>query len=379
MTRTKKNNLGSVTTETTARLMIDAGGRCSFNGCNEYLLKDSLTLRKYNASNVAHIVARKKDGPRGDDPMALSERNKIGNLILVCRKHHGLIDSKRLVKKYPIALLQKFKQDHENRIHRLTGISPKRKTQVICFKYQIGSEIVKITEEDIYEAIFPYYPTDNNIEIDCTCGDIGTTEYYNSMATDIKNKIDRMSQLQECPNHVSVFALAPMPLLIYLGYCLSNKVKTELYQRHRTTPETWRWPKKSENHEFKFEKVKNGSKGKVALVVSLSGTIALEDLPSDISSDYNIYSITLKTDIANPTFLKSKRTLNNFKDIYQIAIRTIKKEENTKTIHLFPAMPAPIALLCGRELLKKIDPDILVYDNNKQKGGFFPALTITNK
>ena len=375
----RKNISTSVKTDTISKLIVNAGGRCSFLGCNEYLLKDSLTLKKYNASNVAHIIARKINGPRGNNPLPLSKRNEIDNLILVCRKHHALIDNREYANKYPIDLLLKYKHEHERRIFRLTGISPKRKTQVICFKYQIGNELVKITEEDIYEALYPYYPTDNNIVIDCTNGDVGTKDYYDNIAIDIKSRIDRMTQLQECPEHVSVFALAPMPLLIYLGYCLSNKVKTELYQRHRSIPETWKWPKSRSDVDFKFEKIKSGVKSNVALIISLSGSIDVKDLPQNISSKYNIYRITLKTGIPTPVFLKSKKTLNNFKNIYQVAIRTIKKDQNTKTIHLFPAMPAPIAVLCGRELLKKIDPDILVYDNNKQNGGFYPVLTIKNK
>jgi hypothetical protein len=29
-----------------------------------------------------------------------------------------------------------------------------------------------------------------------------------------------------------------------------------------------------------------------------------------------------------------------------------------------------VAVLCGRELLPKIDPVLLVYDNDRRKGGF---------
>jgi len=372
-----KKGSNSVKPETVAELLVKAGGRCSFNGCNDYLLTDSLTLHKYNASNVAHIVGKSVDGPRGTSSMTLKDRNKIGNLILVCRKHHALIDNKNLVKKYPISLLEKYKKEHEARILRLTGIAPDRKTKVITFKYKIGQEMVVINNEDVYDAIHPFYPTENNLEIDCTVGDIGTTEYYASMAEDIKNKIEQMYQQEEI-KHTSVLALAPMPLLIYLGYCLSNKIKTELYQRHRTVPETWNWPKKKSEIFFDFKKINEGEKNNVALILSLSGTIKLEDLPVEVQK-FNVYIITLKSELPAPTFLKSKNTMNNFKEIYQIAIRTIKEKENAETIHLFPAMPAPIAVLCGRELLKKIDPDVMIYDNNKSKGGFYPVLTIKNK
>ena len=40
------------------------------------------------------------------------------------------------------------------------------------------------------------------------------------------------------------------------------------------------------------------------------------------------------------------------------------------TIDLFPAVPAPIAVLCGRELLPKVHPKLRVYDNDRDAGGF---------
>ena len=49
-------------------------------------------------------------------------------------------------------------------------------------------------------------------------------------------------------------------------------------------------------------------------------------------------------------------------------MRTIKANHgNISAISLFPAVPAPIAVLCGRELLPKVDPELWVYDNNKRK------------
>jgi len=364
--------------ETIIKLFVEAGGRCSFNGCNKYLLKDKLTLREYNASNIAHIVARSKNGPRGNDKLSLKDRNNIENLMLTCRDHHKLIDDAKLVDKYPVSLLKKYRKEHEERILRLTGLSPERKSKVIVFKYNIGKEPVKIDNEDVYESIHPYYPMERYLEFDCTTGDIGTKNYYESIAKDIKNKVSAAFSSEEI-KHVSVFALAPIPLLAYLGHCLSNKVKTELYQRHRTTPETWKWPKKQGESQFEFKKIKNAKNKEVALIIELSGSIGLSDLPKKIAGNSNVYRISLKQETPTPTFLKSKKTLNNFKNIYQLAIRTINKEKKPKTIYLFPAVPAPIAVLCGKELLKKIDPDILIFDNNKQKGGFYPVLKINNK
>lgn len=41
--------------------------------------------------------------------------------------------------------------------------------------------------------------------------------------------------------HLSVFAIARLPLAIYLGAQLDDAVATDSYQRHRAT-DSWIWP-----------------------------------------------------------------------------------------------------------------------------------------
>jgi len=46
------------------------------------------------------------------------------------------------------------------------------------------------------------------------------------------------------------------------------------------------------------------------------------------------------------------------------------------TIHIFPAMPAALAVEFGRVRMPKADLPLLIYDENRGAGGFQPALTI---
>ena len=62
---------------------------------------------------------------------------------------------------------------------------------------------------------------------------------------------------------------------------------------------------------------------------------------------------------------------------YQLAIgEIVKNHAGLVSVHLFPAVPAPIAVLCGREILPKVHPELRIYDNNKRHGGFTYQLTI---
>ena len=73
-------------------LFVRAGGRCEFDGCNEYLLAHPLTLTPGNFAQMAHIVAFREQGPRGKSPLRSAYINDVGNLMLLCAQCHKLID-----------------------------------------------------------------------------------------------------------------------------------------------------------------------------------------------------------------------------------------------------------------------------------------------
>jgi HNH endonuclease len=64
-----------------------SGNRCAI--CKMEL---SPTGDKYTLGEMAHIVARSFDGPRGDKDLPLDERDNYSNLILLCPNHHSEID-----------------------------------------------------------------------------------------------------------------------------------------------------------------------------------------------------------------------------------------------------------------------------------------------
>jgi hypothetical protein len=158
---------------------------------------------------------------------------------------------------------------------------------------------------------------------------------------------------------------------------LSNKVPLDLFQRHRDS-EKWTWKGTGEPVDYDFRKVQGGTdNAHVALLLSLSGKIAPQALPREIDASCHVYEMTLKNTTPAPTFLNRKDDLDRFRIAYQSALAELLKEHSgLATIKLFPAVPAPVAVLCGRELLPKVHPQLRVYDNDKQAGGFVYQLTL---
>ena len=354
-------------------LCVQAGGRCEFDGCNKFLFKHHLTHTPGNFAQMAHIVAFKEDGPRGKVTKRPPDINNIENLMLLCPEDHHLIDTH--ADDYPREVLEQYKQNHEERIFRLTGIKADHQTTVVQLKTLIGGQSVAIPVADIHRAIAPRYAEDSRgciIDLTNIRGD--DQAYYQTAVRTIRQEVDRLyaSGMEvEKTRHISLFGLAPIPLLVYMGSCLSNKVPVDLFQRHRDT-EDWVWKNRGKPVGYKFTQVRAGTvKSKVAFILSLSGKIHPADLPPAIDRRFHVYEITLARGTPKPTFLRLKQDLVLFREAYQRALSEIRaKHGQLQEIHLFPAVPAPIAVLCGREPLTKITPTLLVYDNDQTKGGF---------
>ncbi len=362
-------------------LFVSAGGRCEFDGCNGYLLQHPLTLALGNFAEMAHIVAFSEDGPRGKLALQPTYINDVGNLMLLCPQCHKLIDDHP--DQYIVSILQKFKESHEDRIFHVTGLGPDKRTTVVQLKARIAGQTVAIPVAQVTKAVAPRYPTDaKGHVIDLTAISAEGKAFIEEAPRCIKQKIERLYEpgmdVHET-RHISLFALAPIPLLIYLGSQLSNKVPVDVFQRHRDT-EDWVWKDSGTQAEYRFDKIREGmGEGCLALIISLSGKIRPEALPSNIDDQFTIYELTLANIDPSPTYLRQREDLARFKDTYQAGLRTIAREcGKCETIHLFPAVPAPVAVYCGRELLPKVDPKLLVYDYDKRLGGFTPIIEVNS-
>lgn len=354
-------------------LFVRAGGRCEFDGHNKYLLEHPMTLTEINLAEMAHIVAFKEVGPRGDSEMRPEDIHSIDNLMLLCHDCHKLIDDNPTL--YPVSTLKIYKQSHEAQILHVTGLSSHLKTTIVQLKSRINDQTVDIPVPHVLQAVAPRYPTDTRgFLIDLTGIHGHDTSYYQAAMQTIKTRTELLyspGMEVEQTRHISLFAIAPIPLLAYLGNRLSNKIPVDFYQRHRDT-KNWVWKTEGTPVEYQFRLIRQGTNTKsAAMVISLTGKIHLEHLPPHIDEKYYIYEITLKNQNPNPDFLKQREDLERFESIYRASLATIMTEHGKlEELHLFPAVPAPIAVVCGYDILPKVYPTIIVHDYDKSEGGF---------
>lgn len=373
------------------KLWVRSGGRCAF--CNKYLLRDEFTAQWLNLAELAHNVGRKQSprSARGMDPLPTEERNKAENLLLLCQDHHTLIDHGVKRDEYSPDYLRQLKRTHEERIEYLTNLDVDLETTVLRVVGDIRGAPVELSAEHVRKAVlanagrYPRFPLafgGQDLEIDLRgLPAEGSADYWEVGQQRIREAL--LYRLEEgarkgMVRHLSVFAICRLPLLVYLGYMLDDKIPTDLYQKHRSSDEGWRWDDSAESVEFSYSPVRSGAnKAKIAVVLSLSAPIGIEELPDEVR-DHTVYELRPQGVDPHRDVLRARSSLDNFKDCFHRLLSELEVQHKVaRELHLFLAAPVSAAVVCGRSVMRDAQPAVIVYDY--VGGGYAPALEINRK
>lgn len=104
-------------------LFAQSRDQCAFPGCHDHIIEPNSEIVN---GMVCHIRGRSAGGPRFDPAQTDAERSSAANLILLCARHHNIVDSSPLI--YKVADMLKMKQDH------------------------VGSTTIDISPDDVHKA-----------------------------------------------------------------------------------------------------------------------------------------------------------------------------------------------------------------------------------
>lgn len=371
----KKSNRGKDPSPTTKMILFaKSGGRCQFEGCNKYLLRDDITSEELNDANIAHIVASSSNGPRGAcNSHELSD--DINNLMLLCKTHHKLVDDNP--EEYTVERLTEMKLSQERKVKELLDAMQYSEALIVTLESSIKKEqTVKIDSKQAVHALrttahnpFDHYETHIRFSSNSNYKD---RQYWREAENHLNREIDNLINglLQENPKlTIAIFSIAPIPLIMKLGYKLGDKRKILVFQKYRE-PDTWEWLSDSQTNSFSYEKIKRGNGTKVAVIVSVTSEIDLSRVMAIDDFD-TIYH--LKAENYGVNAIKSKEDLGCFWKQYQKLLDSIKNNDHVEDVSLFPAVPVSAAYEMGRRCMPHTYPKITVYD---ECDGFFETITI---
>jgi hypothetical protein len=357
-----------------------AAGRCEFRDCNEQLWKSKVTQDIRNLGEAAHIYAFSAAGPRGGGDLAAANLNDLDNLMLVCTACHTTIDRGDGPIRYSASLLRQMKRAHEDRIELATSVSPRARSHVLVYGPNVGAHSPLPTFEDAREALFPTWFPASRANIELSMRNSAARDSESDFWLHERTQLQRQFQARVRErivdgeiSHLSVFAIAPQPLLIELGCLLGDITNTAVYQRHRE-PQSWRWPVDKISSAFEIKRPKSIG-GAPALVFSLSATITDDRVSRVLGKDATIWHLTTKS--PNRDLVTDALMLEWFRRDSRLLIDELKATHGDRTpLNVFPAMPVSLAVELGRIRMPKADVPWRLYDENQATGGFQFAFSL---
>lgn len=358
-----------------------AAGRCEFSGCNRTLWKSPVTQEQVNIAEAAHIYAFSTDGSRGNEGIDKDKLNALDNLMLACPDCHKKMDKQQDGGRYTVELLRQWKAEHERRVETVTGIDPKKNSHVILYGANIGDHSKPLHFTEAAHALFPdYYPAeDRAIELGTVNSsfqernprfwEIESENLRSHFSRRVKERIE-----QGHIGHLSVFGIAPQPLLILLGTLMIGITEAQVYQRHREPRQTWDWPANGTPLQFSVQKP-NRFDGPPALVLALTAPVTDDRVMAVLKDDVCIWKVTIPN--PNNDHIKSREDLSTFQTLIWGLIDEIKTQHGQTTpLHIFPVAGVSASIELGRVRMPKAHMPWIIYDQVNSLGGFVHAISI---
>lgn len=230
------------------QVVNESHGRCMFKGCGEKLNVDLITGTAGTYGVLAHNVAASENSTRGIPFFSEVLSDDPKNILLLCEKHHRLID-KVAGAEYSAQNLSQMKQNYIAQCEELLNALSFTPMSVYLFFWPVNQKVPNSPSRiDIANCLRPlksimikdsdliHEPSASQIRAD-------SNDFYNKyFLDDFEHQTSQL--LRQSKNHdqkVALFGFGPMPCLIALGSRLGNKGKFIPMLMFRDGS-CWMWP-----------------------------------------------------------------------------------------------------------------------------------------
>lgn len=359
-------------------LAARSAGLCQFRGCSERLTEDQLTRSSDNFGAFAHIVAHSPDGPRGDKVRSPLLSDNIENFMVLCLVHHKLIDGDNW-RDYPEPMLLEMKAEHEARIRRLTNHGGDQRTHLLLLDARVGPRANPLTRTVAARAVLPLYAQEaTEVPLSRLRQEDGERLSWDNGVGELRRAVNDVFErfTRHEIAHISVLALAPIPLLIYLGYRLGDLVPAECFQKRREVAdrteeaEGWRWLDGGADLGFTVS-VNDQSALEQGSDVTL--VLAVSDDPVITGPVGDHPRITLRVERPGLDIVTSRQQAAAFRHVAREAMQLVARAAR---VHVVAALPNALSVEFGRVQLPKSHPPLVIYDRHDGRNGRAPVLEL---
>lgn len=357
-----------------------AGGICSYPGCGTVLYEDPASLTMKTFGELAHNVAASARGPRGDHGRSRILSDDPDNLILFCPTHHALVDKPGWEITYPEAVLAQWKRQHEAAIRLAGRCSHGQPALALGFLGVIGRQPAGISLVTSPRAAFERGLVLDAIppllHVDARAYPPRSAEYWHHVATEVRRTVELLQGQVGGPRRpIAVFAVADMPALMALGFGLGHGMDVYPFQWDRYG-RSWAFPESDVTAVTFRCHYPESWDAPVALVLSLSAPIE----PARVHAAFLAQAtaiVELTVDAPCLDLVRGPATLEAFRTVLAEVLSTLERKLPKATpIHVFPALPASLAVAFGAAIKPKVSFPFRIYDAEGPGGPFTKALLL---
>lgn len=353
-------------------LWARTAGRCTI--CNRRLLGDSRTyLHSVLLAELAHNIGATDgpESPRREDFDGVEDTEAEENLLLLCHDCHRVVDDPDHLDFFPPEKLRELKETFERRIEMVTENGGLVRTAALRVGSQIRGSLALASQREVAETLLAInylglVETQRSGDFTCRIhGSAGGRGFWDAAQQSIDDTLALVRQAigSSDVEHISVFAIAPIPLLVYLGWCLDDKTPTRLFQKHRDQFVGWSWADQDEPIDFEVSATTSGHGVEdVVFLCSVTSEVNVSLLPAEIAHAPRL-EISPVGASPDPNLLTHEQSLVNFATQWRSALATAESlNPNAMRWHLIASMPVTAAIEAGRALMKDAHPPVTVYE-----------------
>jgi len=328
---------------------------------------------------VAHVLPASPKGPRASPTYGATHAKQVtdepDNLMLLCPGCHDRVDID--ADGYPTEDLTHTHRDHISQIRMAASRGETQRAMGLIFLSQHFASENVIRARDLAQAMLAEGMwADKAIEVVRfrAPGPEGRdAHYWKNVELDIQASLAgrlaaRTSEFGD-PLNLAVVGLADIPALIRLGRQLGDRNNRFLFSRDRT--HGLRWPDSGAPPPlFSFHPTEGG-RGPVTLLLALSAEVALADIQAAVKG---ARVATFTTTTPNYNLIRNRGTIEAFREALQPHLSALEASTD-QPIHLFPVMPAALAIEFGALLSTQHAHPYIVYDRDPS-GRFVPMMEL---
>jgi len=356
-------------------IFVCSGGRCTI--CNIDTLKDFRTGKTKKIGEFAHMVAFSDLGERANPLLTEEERNSTDNLMLLCPNCHSTIDKKIEEEEYSVDWLKRKKRMHEEKVEKMLDSLDTAYCRFIKYLSPIGERGFTLSDSVIMRVAYEnqLYSRHNIINLCENGNEESIEESLKKIDRDFKNRVQTLIDNNDS-EPICLFAVAPQPLLIYLGSKFHDLMEVKIFTRLHNA----QWvldDKEKEPISFSVDFPEQINRdNEVLLILECTNVVTKERVENTFGKNVDIWRIS--SECKGIDRIGNQNEISKFESLCAEVIDMIGNAYGRdKEINLLPVVCNSLAIAFGRAIMPKAQTIIRIYDSTIVSGEMTDAYSFT--